>query len=104
MARATREQWAKRVESWKRSGLTAEQFADREGLCVSTLYGWSSALQRKSVTQVPPPVVEVVGLAVDSAAASHSFELVLPNGVRVIVPAGFAAADLRRLFAVLEAR
>ena len=103
MARATREQWAKRVESWKRSGLTAEQFAGREGLCVSTLYWWSSALQRKSVASVPP-VVEVVGLAVDSADASRSFELVLPNGVRVIVPAGFAAGDLRRLLAVLEAR
>lgn len=90
--------WTERVREWKRSGLTASVFAEREGLNVGTLRWWSSRLARVSTTSARPPVVEVV---ID-ARASSALEVVLASGARVAVPAGFDEATLRRLLAVLE--
>ncbi len=39
---ATRATWAARVRDWKRSGLTANDYAEREGLKAGTLLWWSS--------------------------------------------------------------
>jgi transposase len=97
---ATRAEWSKRVERWRRSGLTADRFATREGLRLSSLYWWSSHLQRVAT----PPVVEVIGLASQTEPSSTSFEVVLPNGTRVIAPAEFRSEDLRRLLTALELR
>lgn len=99
MARATREQWAKRVESWKRSGLTAAQFASRHGLSPRSLSWWKWRLSTSA--RAAPPVVEVVALTRQSG---DPFELVLGERVRVRVPAGFDAEDLRRLLEAVEGR
>jgi hypothetical protein len=40
MARETREVWARRVRRWKKSGLTAKDFAAREGVNAKTLSYW----------------------------------------------------------------
>lgn len=42
--RRSRRWWERTVERWRRSGLSAAAFADREGLKVGTLRWWSSAL------------------------------------------------------------
>jgi transposase len=81
--------WAERVREWRRSGLTASVFAEREGLNAGTLKWWNSRLARVSTVSARPPVVEVV---IDARA----------SGARVAVPAGFDEATLRRLLAVLE--
>jgi len=105
---ANRAQWARRVSEWRESGLTAEKFANRRGLRLRSLYEWSSLLGREAGVvrgglAVQPSVVEVVGLgtAFQGAAIAAAFEVTLPSGVRVGVPAGFATDDLRRLLAVL---
>ncbi len=49
-------------------------------------------------------MVEVVGLPSGGAIEVPSFEVALRSGVRVSVPPGFVAEDLRRLLLVLEAR
>ncbi len=41
MARSSRAEWAKRVERWKDSGLTAKEFSSETGLNPSTLSYWS---------------------------------------------------------------
>lgn len=99
---ATRETWAARVREWKRSGLTAAEFGQREGLRPRTLTWWSSELRRSPLALAKPPVVEVMVARKDPAASS--LEVVLANGVRVTVPIGFDEATLTRLLTVLEER
>ena len=98
MAPTTRETWAGRVRDWKRSGLTAVEYAAREGLKPSTLTWWSSQLK-----QARPAVLEVVMQAApNTGAPAGNLEVVLASGVRVAVPIGFDEATLRRLMTVLE--
>jgi hypothetical protein len=44
--RRSRAWWSKTVERYRRSGLTAREFASREGLAAPTLYWWSSQFVR----------------------------------------------------------
>jgi transposase len=97
---ATRETWASRVREWKRSGLTAADYAEREGLNARTLTWWSCELGRATAPIERPPVVEVM-VAQRSASA---LEVMLPSGMRVAVPVDFDEATLGRLLTVLEER
>ena len=47
---ASRTDWAKRVEEWKKSGLTAREFGDRTGTTPKKLYWWSWSLRRQGKT------------------------------------------------------
>ena len=76
---ATRETWAVRVREWKRSGLTATAFAEREGVNAGTLTWWSSKLGRSAVVRVRPPVLE---LKVAAGESSGTLEVVLGVSVR----------------------
>lgn len=97
---ATRETWAERVREWKRSGLTAGEYAQREGLNARTLTWWSCELSRAALAMARPPVVEVM-VAQRGASA---LEVVLPSGVKLVVPVDFDEVTLGRLLTVLEAR
>jgi transposase len=98
---ATRATWAARVRDWKRSGLTADDYAEREGLKAGTLLWWSSQLNRSPAPTSRPPVVEVT---VAGGRAESALEVTLASGARVTVPVGFDEATLVRLLTVLEAR
>ncbi len=122
MARASnRELWAKRVQRWRDSGLTAREYAAETGLNLSTLTTWSSRLTREARTAghaipdrrtragratTPPRVAPVEFVeAVPSAKLSEAaadFELHVGE-VRVRVPAAFDASALSRLLGVLGA-
>jgi hypothetical protein len=123
MGRESREAWAKRVERWRDSGLTAKEFADEAGINARTLSYWKWRLgrdrrtdgerergpaagprRRRAATTRPAPVafVEVVAPASEtppgpSAPAAEPFEITWPSGVRVRVPARFDDAALERL-------
>jgi transposase len=108
MDRAT---WSKRVESWKRSGLSADEFAARHGLRAKTLMWWrwnlgrtsgSAALTvRKATTTTVGPLTFV---EMTHASSREPFEIVLSSDVRVRVPAMFDEHALARLLDVLERR
>lgn len=98
---ATRETRAVRVREWRRSGLTAAAFAEREGINAGTLTWWSSKLGRSAVVRARPPVLEVKVAARESPS---SLEVVLGSGVRVAVPVDFDEATLGRLLSVLGER
>lgn len=98
---ATRDTWAARVRDWKRSGLTADDYAEREGLKAGTLKWWSSQLNRSPPPTTRPPVVEVT---VAAGRTESALEVMLASGVRVAVPVGFDEGTLVRLLTVLEAR
>ena len=100
MERATRATWKGRVRSWKRSGLTADAYALREGFNANTLKWWSCQLNRREAAP-KPPVVEVL---MSSGTSAHELEVLLGNGAHVVVPVGFDEGTLRRLLAVLEGR
>lgn len=118
MGRETRSTWAKRVERWNASGLTAAEFAAEIGANARTLTYWKWKLgtvradegrpRQGERAKVGPAFVEVVPAPMSPAstetAASEAIEVVLDGGVRVRVPARFDADALRRVVAALGGR
>lgn len=115
MARETRAAWARRVERWRRSGLTADGFAEQEGVNARTLAFWKWRLKRDGAahaatrsacgTEKRVAFVEVVTpKPAVSETRSTPIEVVLPIGYRVRVAGGFERSVLTELLDVLEAR
>ena len=111
-ARAGRDEWQKRVQRWKDSGLTAKEFAAETGLNAGTLQFWRYKLKhgaRSSVrTKSKSPSDEILASLVEVraptvASLDERFEIELGNGRRLRVGGGFDATALRALIAVLEA-
>ena len=106
--RTSREEWRKRVERWKDSGLTAEQYATELGIKASTLKYWKYELAKPAPEQRHKPVrssradspslIELRPIVTTSAA---TFELEIGNSRRLRIPAGFDGASLERLLEVL---
>jgi transposase-like protein len=44
--RRSPEEWSKAVEGWRQSGLPVEDYAERQGVSVGSLYRWSGRLRR----------------------------------------------------------
>ncbi len=112
MGRDTREIWAKRVERWADSGLTAAEFASEAGVNPRTLTFWkwrlrsvkAPAAKKQPVVDRRPAFVELIGSSSGAADDSATLEIILRDGVRVRVPAGADEATLKRVVGVLEAR
>lgn len=117
---ARREEWRKRVERLRDSGLTAEEFAAEMGLNVGTLRHWKYTLEREARLSRRPgqraprrepeppapqkPALPLVEIQATSSLRDERFEVELGHGRRVRVPASFEAEALRRLLLVLEER
>ena len=90
-----------------RSGLGPSAFAIEAGLDPQRLMRWrrqlASAVTPTTFEEVIPVVVPAI---LDTDAATHGagerFEVVLPSGRVVRVPASFEASALRRLLAVVD--
>jgi transposase len=108
-----RAEWAERVRRWRRSGLTAGEFAASIGVKPGTLTHWAwqlgrSKQERRSGVPVrgggkhraQPRFIELVAGALEDGR----FELELGNGRRVRIPAGFEAGALARLLEVVGER
>ena len=113
MERADRETWAKRVERWKDSGLSAAQFAGEIGVSAKSLAWWKwhlakgdAALPRVRVRKMrtKAPKVCPVTFVEMSAAVREPLEVVLASGSRIRVPVDFDSAALGRLVEVLDKR
>lgn len=124
MSRTNRAEWAKRVERWKDSGLSAKEFAAETGVKASSLSYWkwklglggggrgeqtvagSRAIESKPRTIRKPSrgaagFVEVAPGTVTTT--SSMLELVLSGGARVRVPKGFDEETLMRVVRAVEA-
>ena len=92
-ARRSRQWWTQKVEQWRRSGLKAREFAQREGLAVGSLWWWSSELgrgtraKRGSAAQSKPVPLEVQLAAPRASYLAAQIE-VEAFGVVVRVPGG----------------
>lgn len=85
--RRTENQWRKTFDKFDRSGLTQEQFCQREDLAVATFSSWRRKLRAVGLATIPAGFVEVclpsqTPLA-EPAAQDQVAELVveLPYGV-----------------------
>lgn len=109
--RASRDEWRKRVERWKDSGLTAKEFAVETGLNAGTLQFWRYKLKKGEVAPDPrrttmprgPRPSSIVELATSATASEPRFEVELKNGRRVRVPSTFDSSALKALLAILDA-
>lgn len=87
-----------------RSGLSQTAFARRRGIAPGTLGWWRHRLRgRGAPGDRPARFVEVVAVPSVPPIAPGRFELVLPGGAIVRVPASFDGAALRRVLAALAA-
>ena len=125
-SRVARDEWAKRVERWRDSGLSCAEFAAELGINPRTLTYWkwmfkkeargekrvwrtrarktrAPRVQRAAASERPHPDPVVAGLVeIQAAPRDGRFELELGAGRRLRVPASFDATELRRLLDVLE--
>ena len=103
-ASSSRAEWEKRLERWKDSGLSAEQFAAEIGVNAGTLRQWKYSLAAKgrAVRAAESSFVEVKPVAtVEGSSSTAVFELEVGRR-RLRIPAQFDADALYRLIAVLE--
>lgn len=123
MSKTTSAQWAKRVDDWKGSGLSAKEFAAQAGLNPSTLTYWkwrlradaavgdaavggvsevgSQQKKRRRREKNVPQFVEVPAASV--TPATIVLELVMSSGVCLRIPAGFDEVTLVRVMRAVEA-
>ncbi len=108
--RRTRNWWAATVARWKRSGLSAREFAAREGVSERTLTWWSSMLRRGTralrgsakTTAIAPIEIEVPRAA--SASADTLLVEIAVGEVVVRVAVGADVEYVRSLVTALGAR
>ena len=122
MDRVVREQWAKRVEGWKDSGLSAKEFAAELGINARSLSWWRWCLakgktvppekerprrrrpKRSSAITKPVGVSPMTFVEMAGPVVTDALEVVLPTTVRICVRPGFDDTTLSRLLDVLEHR
>ena len=117
MGRASREVWAKRVERWKDSGLSAKEFAAELDVSPNTLTFWKWKLGKGATAADASSAGRSKQEATSRRAARQRFlqlvpvspasrsgtalELVFSEGLMLRVAPGFDEATLLRLIALL---
>ena len=91
-------QWRQTLREWRQSGLSVRVFCARRGLAQPSFYAWRRELAKRDAQGAAFVPVRVLGEARPTAA----LEVVLEGGRTLRVAAGFDAATLRQLLAVLE--
>ena len=106
-----RREWARRVQRWRRSGLTAREFSESIGVKPGTLKYWAwrlgqearprktdRATRGRHRQRTPTAFVELLS----DAGTDGRFELELAGGRRLRIPVGFEPDALEQLLAVVE--
>jgi transposase len=103
--------WKERVRRWKSSGMTAQEFAAREGVSANRLHVWSGRLQRsgwalKRAVQLEPtpallPVVLREAMPLRGEEAGLEFEFA--NGEVLRFAAGANPEHVARIVRAIRA-
>lgn len=89
------------VEEYRKSGVSVEAFAAREGVAVSTLYGWLRAPQ--SASRSTPRIARVVVAPPKAMTPLDEAPVLLEfAGVRMSVRRGFDRRVLADVLSVLD--
>ena len=118
MAKATRAEWAKRVERWQDSGLTAKQFAAELDVSPSSLTFWKWKLRQTAtreasrrshtsgVSQVradtPAKFLQLVPAS--ETSTESALDVVLSSGVVLRITKGFDESTFVRVVQLLGGR
>ena len=103
-------EWAKRVERWGESGLTAREFAAETGINHHTLRFWSSRLSSEKrgksgamVVAPKPKFIEVTEAltGAKTVPGGSGLELVVSDVV-IRVPVDFCERTLRQVLSVIR--
>jgi hypothetical protein len=103
---ATQTKWSERVQAWRASGKTADEYASAFEFQASTLRYWASRLKTESAEK-PAEIARVVrrqsrALVVEGGDAGVQAEVEVAVGeARIIVRRGFDAELLRQVAAAL---
>ena len=97
------------IERWRSSGLSARDFAGREGMNVSRLWAWSSRLRREMTAagvpitrEVAPTTPKMLPVRITTGADAR-YEIITTSGRIVRASGDFDPLTLARLAAALEA-
>lgn len=107
--RRTRAEIAHRLAEYQSSGLSQQAFARSIGISQPTLSYWLRATRRRAAENVKD-LPQLVPVKIKSAPAEQSaprrpsFELDLPRGSRLWIPADFDEGALERLLPILAHR
>ena len=116
MERADRETWAKRVERWKDSGLSAKEFATEIGVTPKALSWWkwqlgrntqgpkTSARKPRKPRKAKTGVSPMTFIEMTPRSGTGALEIVWPSGVAIRVPADVDPVALARVIEVIEKR
>lgn len=107
MARASAVEWSRRVRRWRKSGLSAKEYAAKVGLNASTLTYWSWRLNAEERAKVEEATASdhvgaLVELEITPVATSAPIEITFA-GMEVRVPSGADEGTLAMVVRVLEA-
>ncbi len=112
--------WRKTVEEWQASGLLQSNFCREKGIKENTFSCWKKVIQKRdtekelkraSGTKVEKVLAQAGAVApmtfltlteAAQAPKSKNLQMVLPNGVVVVMPAELAIANLSQLIAAVE--
>ena len=127
MKRATRDEWKRRIDNWRASGMSARSYAQRNGFSQSALYRWSALFQPETATvklaivKTRPPAVlsdaecDVVLASqrpaenkpqpsvISDSSTDRSMDVVALNGRTVRIRPGFDPGLLTAVLSALEA-
>jgi len=101
--------WRRLLRRWRGSGRTVRSFCAEHGLAEPAFYSWRRTIAARDQEAAPrrrlkpggrPAAPAFVPVRVSASAAA--LEVVLGDSRVVRVPAGFDAATLRQLLAVLD--
>ncbi len=98
--------WRHTLEQFHASGLSVAAFCRLHHLPPGSLYAWRRTLadrdRQAAAADLPQFVPVLLPAPAGTNDAPAAFELLLPQGRVLRVPASFDADSLRRLLAVLE--
>lgn len=93
------------LSSWRASGLSLGAWCRREDVGYERVRRWRKQLEASPRRRGKPPALLPVQVLEPTALGdARDFELELPGGLRLHVPAQFDEASLARLLRIVEAR
>jgi hypothetical protein len=95
------EEWAARIATQQRSGMSVKQFCKEQELTEYSFYAWRKRLQEKAPVRFA--LVDRRGGARQESPTEAALELVLATGERLRIGAGVDTATLRTVLAALRA-
>jgi len=103
MRRRTAEEVERLLKGYEESGLSRQEYCQREGIPVTTFDYYRQRSARKAAAQRRAAGLLKVKLEAPQLQAQSLFTLVLANGRRIESAWSFSDADLARLIRIAEA-